>query len=119
MGLPLQQEVILFALGKWYEECDLRLKDRSLRIVLSKKKFIDAVRKVGIARKSERAVYKNLENLEKRRLIVYVKGSLSLSKSGSKRFSVLSRRISPFLQVKEILGAINVLKSSAVQTQLR
>ena len=58
------QNFILFTLGKWYEEANKKIKGKPLEVCISKKTFIELVMKAKIAKKLERALYKNLETLE-------------------------------------------------------
>ena len=62
---------ILFSLGAWFEEANKHIEDKPLQVSISKKTFIELVMNAGIARKQERALYKNLETLEKKKLISY------------------------------------------------
>ena len=84
---------ILFTLGKWYEEANKKIKVRPLRICISKKIFIELVTKAGFAKKQERALYKNLETLEKKKLINYDNKQLKLTKKGKKLYELqITRR---------------------------
>lgn len=103
MGVTKTEQFILFALGQWYIEANNKLRDRSLKIVVSKKTFIDLVMKAHIAEKKERALYKNLEALEKKRLIRYSNKSLALTKKGNKEFSRIYRNFSPYTNVLGLL----------------
>ena len=54
------QQYILFALGKWFEEANERIKYKPLEVSLSKNLFIDVVKRAEFAKKQPRALYKNL-----------------------------------------------------------
>ena len=93
------QNFMLFTLGKWFEEANKKIKNKSLKVSISKKTFIDLVKKAEFAKKKERALYKNLEILEKKKLIVYKNKELELSKKGEKLYLDIDKRISPFFKV--------------------
>ena len=65
------QGFILFTLGKWFEEANRKIAGKPLEVSISKATFIGLVKKAEFARKQSRALYKNLEILEKKKLIVY------------------------------------------------
>ena len=67
------QNYILFTLGKWFEEANEYIKDRPLEVSISKASFIEVVKTADFAKKQERALYKNLEILEKKKLINFNK----------------------------------------------
>ena len=73
------QNYILYALGKWFTEANKTIKDKPLVVSINKKEFIALVGKAKIAKKRPRALYKNLEILEKKRLITYKNKELKLT----------------------------------------
>ena len=93
------QNFILFTLGKWFEEANKKIKEKALQVSISKKNFIDLVKKAQFAEKQERALYKNLEILEKKKLIEYKNKELKLSKKGKKLYEDINKRINTFLNV--------------------
>ncbi len=94
---------ILFSLGAWFEEANRRIKDKPLRITISKRIFIDLVQNAGMAKKQERALYKNLEVLEKRRLISYKNKELALTKRGQKLYDNIKKDMGFYTNVLEKL----------------
>ena len=69
---------ILFTLGEYYKEANSKLKE--IRITISKVVFIDLIMCTNITKKKQRTIYKNLEDLEKIKLVSY--------EPFSKRFSL-------------------------------
>ena len=94
---------ILFSLGAWFEEANKRIEDRPLEVSISKKTFIELVMNAGIAKKQERALYKNLEHLEKKKLVSYINTGLELTKKGQKRYDKIKSEMAPYINVLEKL----------------
>lgn len=119
MGLSKPQAFVLFALGRCYEECDRRFADKPLVVKMSKKSFIELARAAGMVSKGERAMYKNLEDLEGKKLISYGSKSLKLTDRGERRFQELLSKIEPYLAVSLMLRSEDVLKYTKVQAKFR
>jgi hypothetical protein len=103
MKLTKVQRFILFSLGKWFEEANKRIKGKSLEVSISKKRFIEVAMKAGFAEKKQRAFYKNLEALEKRRLVSYEQRELFLTERGEREYRKMSEDLAPYLMVIEKL----------------
>lgn len=93
------QNFILFTLGKWFEEANKKIKHQPLKVSISKVSFIDLVKTANFAKKQERALYKNLEILEKKKLIEYQNKELELTKRGKILYDDINKRLSPFFNV--------------------
>ena len=120
MKLTKPQRFILFALGQSYEEFEKRFSDRPLEIALSKHAFIEIARKAGITTRAERTLYKNLESLEKRKLIIYNNRILALTTRGQKHFKVIQKELLPYIAVANIFSSQDILKyTRRVQTRLK
>lgn len=96
---------ILFSLGAWFEEANKRIRDKPLEVSISKKTFIELVMNAGIAKKQERALYRNLEQLEKKKTISYINKSLALTTKGKKMYSKIKQDMAPYLNVLDKLIA--------------
>ncbi|MCX6708364.1 MAG: hypothetical protein NTW67_01795 [Candidatus Woesearchaeota archaeon] len=118
MGLSKPQAFVLFALGRCYEECDRRFADKPLVVNMNKKAFIELARAANMVSKGERAMYKNLEDLEQKRLISYESKSLKLTDRGESRFQEILSKVEPYLAVSLLLRSENVLKYAKVQSKL-
>ncbi len=90
---------ILFSLGAWFEEANKHIEDRPLKVSISKKIFIELLTNAGIAGKQERALYKNLELLEKQKLIAYENKEIELTKKGEKAYAGVKKEMEPFINV--------------------
>jgi len=119
MGLSKPQAFVLFALGRCYEECDRRFADKPLVVNMNKKAFIELARAANMVSKGERAMYKNLEDLEQKRLISYDNKSLRLTDRGESRFQEILSKVEPYLAVSLLLRSENVLKYTKVQAKFK
>lgn len=113
------QKLILFTLGSWYLEAQRKFQDTPVSIVISKATFIDLILRANIAGKQERALYKNLEDLEKRKYIRYDNKSLALTTKGNKLFEKVYKELRPYVNVIHALKQKDPLSySRRVQTKL-
>lgn len=117
--LSRPQAFVLFALGRCYEECDRRFADKPLVVQMSKKAFIDLAQAAGMVSKGERAMYKNLEDLEAKKLISYENKSLKLTARGERFFQELLSKIEPYLAISLLLRSENILKYTKVQAKFK
>ncbi|MBW2989559.1 hypothetical protein KY358_04555 [Candidatus Woesearchaeota archaeon] len=117
MGTSRVQDFILFTLGRWFEEANKRIKDKPLKVSISKTSFIGLVKTAKFAKKQERALYKNLEILEKKKLITYKNKELELTERGKKLYKDINKRLSPFFNVFKKLKEKNPVRyTKKVQT---
>ena len=77
---------------------------------MTKSVFIRALMNAGIAGKTERALYQNLEFLEKKKLVSYDNKVLQLTDRGRKRFEKIVDEVSPYLAVLRVLRAYRIIK---------
>ena len=111
------QRFILFALGKWFEEANKKIKHKPLKVSISKRIFIDLVKTAKIAQKQERALYKNLEILEKKKLVEYKNKELDLTKRGKKLYEEINKGVLPYLNVfKKLKDKSPISYTKKVQT---
>ena len=114
------QNYILFTLGKWFEEANKKIKHQPLKVSISKTTFIDLVKTAKFAKKQERALYKNLEILEKKKLITYKNKELELTEKGKKLYEDINERLKPFFNVfKKLKGKDPIKYTKKVQTVFR
>ncbi len=106
--LTKPQEHILFLLGTSYEQFQQHLEDKPLDISLSKGAFIELAMKSNLVEKQERAIYKNLEMLEKNKCVVYLNKNLILTEKGQKLFDQLREELLPFLSICATLNSQNI-----------
>jgi len=114
------QNFILFTLGKWFEEANKKIKEKPLKVSISKVSFIGLVKTANFAKKQERALYKNLEILEKKKLIEYKNKELELTKKGKELYEDINKRLKPFFNVFKKLKEKNPINyTKKVQTVFR
>ena len=110
MVLKEKQKFVLFVLGKLTEEANKKLKGKLLETSISKPAFIEVVKKAGLKEKGERALYKNLEDLEKSRHISYENKILKLTNKGAGNYKKTKSQLSPYLNIIKIIESENLLK---------
>lgn len=93
------QKFILYSLGAWFEEANKKIRHANLAVSISKALFIDLALKAGFAKKQKRAFYKNLEILEKKKLLKYENKELELTPRGTKHYEKIKKDIGPYLNV--------------------
>ena len=100
MSLSKAQLRILYALGQCYQKLNQPFQDKPLTIFISKIAFIELIKQADFIRKQERALYKNLEILEKKKLIAYQEKKIKLTPRGQRLVNRLEREIKPYLDIK-------------------
>ncbi|HLC96805.1 MAG TPA: hypothetical protein VJH97_05795 [Candidatus Nanoarchaeia archaeon] len=111
------QKYILYALGKWFEEANSHIKNKPLAVSINKVQFIELVQKAEIAQKQQRALYKNLEILEKKKFVKYANKELELTVKGERLFLQIEKEIGPYIQLRQALHDKNpVSYTKKVQT---
>lgn len=119
MRLSKVHRLMLFTLGSWYSSASRRLEGRPLELAVPKIVFIKALMNAGIAGKTERAIYQNLELLEEKRLISYDNKALGLTDLGRKEFEKSVDDVAPYLAVLKVLSKDNPLAyTKHVQTRI-
>lgn len=100
MGKEVSEKtaLMLFALGEYYKEMNNRFK-APMQVAISKTDFISLVQKAGITDKKERSIYRNLEILEKEKLIAYNNHMMLLTKKGQKTFAKNENKVRPYLRI--------------------
>ncbi len=102
MKLGSKHRFILYALYLYLKEANKKLKG-PLQTSVSKIVFIELLKQSRIADKSQRALYKNLEILEKKKLIGYENKFLRPTQRGMRLFKEMDRRISPYIHMSKLI----------------
>lgn len=116
MGLTKTQKLTLYSLGECYNQLNKRLSEAPLTVFISKIGFIEVMMNSGLVEKKERALYKNLESLEKKKLISYEERNLKFTKRGLIHYQRIKNGIGPFLAVEKFLKEIKTDRD--LQTKL-
>lgn len=111
--------LMLFTLGSWYSSVSKQLEGRPIELAVTKSVFIKALMNAGIAGKTERALYQNLEYLEKKKLVSYDNKALRLTDRGRRQFEKIVDDVSPYLAVLKVLSRNNPLSyAKTAQTRI-
>lgn len=93
MGLTQVEKLILFSLGQFYHSINQPLVEKPLTLRTSKITFIEWMLHSGIIAKQERALYKNLESLEKGKLIKYDTRMIMFTNTGLKALEQIKKEL--------------------------
>ena len=117
MGYTKVQRLMLYTLGKWFKEANKRVKGKHLKVSISKVHFIEVIKGSGVAQKQIRALYKNLEALEKKKLVVYNNKELEITNKGQKLFEEIKKELLPYIVVyKKLKGKSPISYTRKIQT---
>jgi len=95
--LSKTHQLMLYSLGRCTKQLNKRFEDAPLEVSISKAGFIDVLMESGLVGKKERALYKNLELLEKKRLLSYEHRELKFTLKGYKAFTKVQKSIMPYI----------------------
>lgn len=95
------QRLILYSLGQFYKSLNQPLSEKHLKLRTSKIAFIELLLSSRIMGKQERALYKNLETLEDKKLIEYHNRKIKLTEKGVKIIDKINKEVKQFNNVKE------------------
>jgi hypothetical protein len=104
---------MLYSLGLCHEQFEKRFSERPVTLCLSKADFIDLMQRAKIAHKKERALYKNMQDLEEQKYIAYEHRTLRLTPKGQRVFVKTAKEMQPYLEVNSILLGNDILKYTA------
>ena len=101
MKLTKTQRLILFALGKFYTSLNQPLVEKLVQVRTSKIAFIQHLLNARLISKQERALYKNLETLETKKLILYENKMVLFTESGLRELEVINKDIRQFIDLEK------------------
>jgi hypothetical protein len=97
--LARTHRLILYALGRFYHALNQPLVEKPVRVRTSKIAFIEHVLNSGVLVKQKRALYKNLEVLEKKKLITYEKHMIKFTDRGLLIREKIEKEMEKFIMV--------------------
>lgn len=100
MKLTKTERLILYSLGQFYASINQPLEEKPLKLETMKITFIELLLQSGIISKQERALYKNLEALEDKKLIEYENRMIRFTDSGLKILQKINTEIKQFVDVE-------------------
>jgi hypothetical protein len=112
MDLTAKEKLLIFALGIYLKNLEKKVKAENLEISIQKSVFIDFVLKTKLFEKKERALYKNLENLEEKKLLSYPYHRILLTEKGWKDFLKIEGEVKPYLMIQDTLNKTNLVKET-------
>ena len=101
MSLNKTQQRILYSLGQCYQKLNEPYQDKPLNVMISKIAFIELLKQAEFVQKQSRALYKNLELLEKKKLIGYADKKIRLTPKGQRFFNKIEKEVKPFVRIKD------------------
>jgi len=120
MELTTVDRHILYALGNSYQSFNNRFSDKPLTVSMSKAVFIDVLLSLGAVSKKERALYKNFEDLEQKKLIKYEKDELRFTRKGFSMFKKIDAEVVSFVDLgKQLRYAKTVKLHKKLQSKLK
>jgi DNA-binding PadR family transcriptional regulator len=96
-----KEKLTLFAIGMFLNEAGRRFSQSPLKFSLTKAELIDDIISLGAVYKKERAIYRDLESLEKKGLIMYKGKDVKLTKKGVREFNNISQEHKIMTSAKE------------------
>ncbi len=100
MKLTKAQRLILYALGHFYTALNQPLVEKPVQVRTSKIVFIEHLLAATIISKQERALYKNLESLEQKKLISYENRMIMFTELGLQELAKINKEISQFISLE-------------------
>ena len=117
-NISKKSEQMLFILGEFLRELNKKFSSNILRIQISKAEFIDIIKKISIVNKQPRAIYKNLEELEKAKYLIYSGRNLKLSRKGIKAYESIRNDIDIYYSIVGILKSGKISFKRKTQSKL-
>ena len=93
MKLTRTQRLILYALGHFYQSLNQPLVEKPVKLQTSKITFIENLKNSQMVSKQERALYKNLEMLENKKLIEYDTKMIRFTDFGLKELQKVDKEV--------------------------
>lgn len=100
MPLSKPEKLILHSLGQFYLSVNQPLIEKPVRVRTSKIAFIELMLKSEAVRKQKRALYRNIESLEKRRLLKYENRMIAFTPKGLKELEKVRKEVKPFTEIE-------------------
>ena len=101
MKLTKAQRLILYALGHFYTALNQPLVEKPVQVRTSKIAFIEHLLAAKIVSKQERALYKNLETLEQKKLISYENKMIIFTEFGLREVEKINKEIQQFIDLEK------------------
>ena len=104
------ERFILYSFWEFCSQANKKIDNKPLSLAVSKAEFITLIKNANITIKTERAVYRNLETLQEKKLVMYKDKSLRLTRRGQNVIKKINTELMPYLNIKDILKTESLLK---------
>ena len=101
MALTKAQKLTLYSLGEFYYMLNQPLVEKPLQVSTSKIAFIELLGKSKMITKQQRALYKNLETLEKKKVIGYDNRMIVFTEKGLRELGKIRSEFTPYLEIQD------------------
>ena len=101
MLLGKTERLILYSLSEFYKSINQPLTATPLKLRTSKIAFIELLIEAKVISQQKRAVYKNLEALEEKKLIAYDKRMIKLTEKGLEILDKINQEVNQFVKIKD------------------
>lgn len=116
--LTNNQQLMLYSLGLCCRQLNKRFEDKPLEASVSKILFIETLLKSALVSKKTRALYRNLELLEGKKLITYRNRQIHFTKRGYSLFNKLDRQVEPYIRHRSFWSS-PIIFDRNIQARLR
>ena len=101
MPLTTVEKLIIHSLRQFYLSLNQPLIEKPVKVRTSKIMFIELLLHSGLISKQERAIYKNLETLEHKKLIEYENHMIKFTEPGLKELEKIKKEIQHFNELEK------------------
>lgn len=101
MPLTPPEKLILHSLGQFYISLNQPLIEKPVRVRTSKIAFIELILKSSVISKQARALYRNIEGLEKKRLLKYDNRMIAFTPKGLRELEKVRKEVRPFTDIEQ------------------
>lgn len=112
----IQEEYVLFAIGTCFNSFNAQFCDKPLHVSFSKAVIIDVLISSKSVTKKERALYKNLESLEKKGYLKYDKKELRFTRKG---YNFFLKKTDEINKINQVIDKINNPKTIKLHKKLQ
>ena len=104
MKLTKTERLILYSLGQFYAQLTQPLQEKPIHLRTSKIACIAFLLHSNIIVKKERALYKNLEELEKKKLLEYQNKMITFTEKGILVVKKINKDVEQFIKIEKFFS---------------
>ena len=114
-----KKKEMLFILGQFFKKTNRMFSKSVLDVSVSKAEFIDVILSVGAVAKQKRAIYRNLESLQKGKYIIYDDRKLRFSKKGYNEYVKIKTEHMRMKQIEANIATQSIRFKRKIQAKLK